>query len=197
MPADQIVVIRHAQKPTRKPRRRGIREDGAPDPKSLSVRGWQHAGALAAVFAGQGAGADDPLVPRPDVIFAAATGKKTATIGGRVVKVGSHSRRPIQTVTPLAAALDLVPVTAHTKGEEHSLVADAMGRPGVVLICWQHQDIPAIGNLIVGDDTTVPQSWPEDRYDLIWVFDRTQVVWSFRQVFHGRLTGPRGGNATG
>lgn len=197
MSADQIVVIRHAQKPTRKPRRRGIREDGAADPESLSVRGWQHAGALAAVFVGPGPGAGDPVVARPDVIFAAGAGKKKATIGGRVVKVGSHSRRPIQTVTPLAAALDLTPVTAYTKGEERALVADALGRAGVVLICWQHQDIPAIGNLIVGDATTVPQNWPEDRYDLIWVFDRTRDAWSFRQFFHDRLTGPRSGNATG
>ena len=52
MPADQIIVIRHAQKPTHKPKRIGIREDGTADPESLTVRGWQHAGALAAVFAG-------------------------------------------------------------------------------------------------------------------------------------------------
>ena len=84
----------------------------------------------------------------------------------RQVEVGSHSRRPLQTVTPLAEALKLAPVTTHTKGEEQALVADALGRAGTVLICWQHQNIAAIGNLIVGNDTTVPQSWPEDRYDL-------------------------------
>ena len=108
-------------------------------------------------------------------------------VAGKEVTVGSHSRRPLQTVTPLAAALALDPVTTHTKGEEHALVADALARPGTVLICWQHQDIPLIGNLIVGDRTTVPQSWPEDRYDLIWVFDRAGETWSFRQFFHGRL----------
>ena len=54
MPADQIIVVRHAQKPTRKPKHKGIREDGTADPESLTVRGWQHAGALAAVFAGPG-----------------------------------------------------------------------------------------------------------------------------------------------
>ena len=85
--------------------------------------------------------------------------------------VGSHSRRPLQTVTPLAEALKLTPVTTHTKGEEQALVDDALGRSGIVLICWQHQNIAAIGNLIVGNNTTVPQSWPEDRYDLIYVFE--------------------------
>lgn len=187
MPPDQIIVIRHAQKPTRKPRRKGIREDGAADPESLSVRGWQHAGALAAVFTGPGAGAADLAVARPDVIFAAAAEKRTASVGGRKVKVGSHSRRPLQTVSPLAAALGLTPVTAHTKGEEAALVADALGRDGAVLICWQHQDIPKIGDLIVGDRTTTPQTWPENRYDLIWVFDRVGEGWRFRQFSHERL----------
>ena len=61
----------------------------------------------------------------------------------------------LQTVTRLAEALKLTPVTTHTKGEEQALVADAIGRPGTVLICWQHEDIAAIGNLIVGNNTTV------------------------------------------
>ena len=126
---------------------------------------------------------------RPDVIFAAGAGKRKAMVGGKGVKVGSRSRRPLQTVTMMAAALHLTPVTDHKKGEEHALVADALSRDGCVLICWQHQDIPAIGNLIVGDTTTVPQSWPEDRYDLIWVFTRMEAGWSFRQFFHERLLG--------
>jgi hypothetical protein len=187
MPPDRIIVIRHAQKPTRSPRHRGVRDDGTPDPESLSVRGWQHAGALAAIFAGRGADAPDPLVARPDVIFAAGVGKKTVRIDGRDVKVGSHSRRPLETVSPLAAALSLTPVTAHTKGEERALVADGLTRSGTVLICWQHEDIPAIGNLILGNDTTVPQTWPEDHYDMIWVFDRSGDAWRFRQFSHGQL----------
>ena len=161
MPADQIIVIRHAQKPTHKPKRIGIREDGTADPESLTVRGWQHAGALAAVFAGPGSGAADALVALPDVIFAAGAGKKTAWIGDKEVAVGSHSRRPLQTVSPLAEALKLTPVTTHTKGEEQALVDDALGRPGTVLICWQHQNIAAIGNLIVGNNTTVPRTGPK------------------------------------
>lgn len=108
-------------------------------------------------------------------------------VGDRQVAVGSHSRRPLQTVSPLAAALELTPVTTHSKGEEQALVEDALSRSGVVLICWQHQNIAAIGNLIVGNTTTVPQSWPEDRYDLIYVFDRDGHAWSFRQFFHERL----------
>jgi hypothetical protein len=187
MPADQIIVIRHAQKPTHRPKRIGIRVDGTADPESLTVRGWQHAGALAAVFAGPGSGVADALVARPDVILAAGAGKRTERVGDKEVVVGSQSRRPLQTVTPLAEALKLTPVTIHMKGEEQALVHDAISRSGTVLICWQHQNIAAIGNLIVGNNTTVPQSWPEDRYDLIYVFSRAGDAWSFRQFFHGRL----------
>jgi hypothetical protein len=187
MLADQIIVIRHAQKPTKKPKLKGIRDDGSADPESLTVRGWQHAGALAAVFAGPGSGAPDPMVARPTVIFAAGAGKRKAKVAGKAVKVGSHSKRPLQTVTPMAAMLDLTPVTVHAKGEEQALVADALVRGGVVLICWQHQNIPAIGNLIVGNTTTVPQNWPEDRYDLVWIFDREGDAWRFRQIAHERL----------
>lgn len=87
----------------------------------------------------------------------------------------------------MAERLGLVPLTIFTKGEEQALVRDALSRDGVVLICWQHEDIPTIGNLVLGNDTTVPQSWPEDRYDLIWVFDRRGDSWTFRQFFHARL----------
>jgi len=187
MPPHQIIIIRHAQKPTKNPRHDGIREDGTHDPESLIVRGWQHAGALASIFAMPGNAPIDARFARPDHIFAAGEGKKEATIDGRKVKVGSHSRRPVETVTPMAGRLGVEPVTAFTKGEEELLVKDVMARSGTVLICWQHEDIAAIGNLIVGNGTTVPQTWPENRYDLIWVFDRTAERWTFRQFFHERL----------
>ena len=188
MPADQVIVIRHAEKPTARPKRHGVREDGTSDKELLTVRGWQHAGSLAAVFAAAGTPAAEPGLGRPDHIFAAGVGKKRVKAAdGKTRTVGSHSRRPLETVTPMAARLGLGPVTTHSKGEEAALVKDALSRPGTVLICWQHEDIPAIGNLIMGDTKTVPQSWPEDRYDLIWVFARKGRGWSFRQFFHPRL----------
>jgi len=185
--ADRIIVMRHAQKPTQEPKHIGIREDGTADPESLTVCGWQHAGALAAVVAGPHSDAALAFGARPDVIFAAGAGKKKVRVGGKEVEVGSHSRRPVQTVTPLAETLELSVVTTYTKGEEPALVADALGRPGTVLICWQHENIVDIGNLITGNTTTVPQSWPEEQYEVIYIFDRAGEVWSFREFSHGRL----------
>ena len=186
--ADQVIIIRHAEKPTAQPKRHGVREDGTDDKESLTVRGWQRAGSLAAVFALPGAHPVEAApLKQPGVIFAAGVGKKRVKIGGKTATVGSNSRRPLQTVTTMAALLGLTPVTDHLKGEEAALVEDALVRSGTVLICWQHEDIPKIGNLIMGNATTVPQSWPEDRYDLIWVFDRKASTWRFRQFSHPRL----------
>ena len=154
------------------------------------MRGWLHAGALAAVFGGAGAHPVEAHLERPDFIFAAGPGKKKVMMNGKSVTVGSHSRRPLETVTPMAERLALVPLTGFTKGEEPAMIRDALSRDGVILICWQHEDIPTIGNLIVGNDTTVPQSWPEERYDLIWVFDRSNDLWVFRQFSHARLLSP-------
>jgi hypothetical protein len=190
MPADQVIVIRHAEKPTSRPKRHGVAEDGTNDKESLTVRGWQHAGSLAAVFAAAGAHPKGAGIGRPAHIFAAGVGKKRVKAGGKTVTVGSHSRRPLQTVTEMAARLGLEPVTAHTRGEEAALVADAIGRDGTVLICWQHEDIPAIGRAIAGDAAGVPDTWPDDRYDLVWIFDRTGSGWTFRQLSHPGLSRP-------
>jgi broad specificity phosphatase PhoE len=189
MAPKQIIIIRHAQKPTAKPRRRGVREDGHNDRESLTVQGWQHAGSLAAIFVGPGPNPFEHGLNRPDVIFAAGIGKKRVEgANGKTVTVGSHSGRPLQTVTATAERMGLTPVTSHTKGEEAELVKDVLGRSDdTVLICWQHEDIPTIGNRIIGDETTVPQAWPENRYDLIWVFDRITNGWRFTELSQARL----------
>jgi hypothetical protein len=46
-PADQIIVIRHAQKPTDRPKRIVIRRDGTDNAESLTVWGgrWKEEGA--------------------------------------------------------------------------------------------------------------------------------------------------------
>ena len=60
---------------------------------------------------------------------------------------------------------------------------------GVVLIAWQHQDIPAIGAHLLAHSgasgIALPTSWPQDRYDLVWVFDRpagSGPITAFTQV---------------
>ena len=58
-------------------------------------------------------------------------------------------------------------------------------------ICWQHELIPTIANVIVGNETTVPQSWPGDRFDVVWIFDldTSSSSYSFSQVPQCLLAG--------
>lgn len=172
MPADQVIIIRHAQKPTQKPKQMGgtprrDRRPQIPDRSELAAcrgacrsPGWSRLEWGGCVH----------RASRCD--FRGRRWEKKVRIYDSETEVGSHSRRPLQTVTLLAETLKLALVTTHTKGEEQALVDDALGGPGVVLIFWRNQNIATIGDLIVGDDTTLPQNGPEDRYDLIYVFDR-------------------------
>ena len=88
-----------------------------------------------------------------------------------------------------------------TKGKRakfKTMVDTALDCDGVVLIAWQHQEIPAIGaHLLKHTGTTgivLPTSWPEDRYDLVWVFDRptgSGPITAFTQVPQLLLAGDR------
>jgi hypothetical protein len=102
------------------------------------------------------------------------------------------SRRPFETITPLAAKLGIT-VNATpggvTPGQYSStayavMVTAALTCPGVVLIAWEHEDIPFIANLILGNTTTVPQTWPSARFDVVWTFDLNPATntYTFNQL---------------
>jgi hypothetical protein len=188
MAALTILIIRHAEKPAEKPEDPdlgpGLTEMGETDSESLVVRGWQRAGAWAALFGGEHAGAD---YPRPDAIFAAKPGAPGKLNEG-------PSRRPAETAAPLAARLGLgVDTSFAKKGGERALVAKVLGLAGVVLITWEHDAIisdilPAIPTANRAD---VPDNWPRDRYDVVLRFDRAEgdQQLSFRALFPRLLDG--------
>ena len=153
--------------------------DGTPNPEALTAVGWQRAGALAGLFAPPDGHFADPHLTTPHAIYAAG------------VAHHSESLRPQQTVAPLAAKLALSLNTAHPKGDEAALVQAATTIGGVVLIAWEHEAIPAIAGLVLGGSQGVPQHWPGDRFDLVWVFDRPDGngTWSFTQVPQRLLAG--------
>ena len=168
--ASKVMIIRHAEKPTDSPPSHGVTAAGEHDPESLIVRGWQRAGALACLFAPSRGPLQSPELAQPQLLY--ASDKR----GG--------SQRPLETITPLAAKLGVEIDTAFKDGQEKDLVKDALARPGVVLISWQHEAIPEIANRILDNQTTAPQKWPGSRFDLIWVFDRDSGsgIYHFTQV---------------
>jgi hypothetical protein len=158
-----IMLIRHAEKARSGGAESGVNRKGAQDPKGLSVRGWQRAGALVRFFAPISQDRGGNHTARPAAIFAAAP------------SAGRSSKRPAQTVRPLAQALDLpVRQDVAADGPIHKLVSAAAAIDGPVLVCWCSDSISDIASLLLDDD--VP-SWPKDRFDLVWVFKRARRGW--------------------
>lgn len=157
--ATKVMLIRHAEKPLGSSGPCGVSPEGERDKESLSVRGWQRAGALAHLFAPAGGRPQEPLLARPHFLFASKPKRQNG------------SRRPIQTITPLAEKLATRINCNYTRAETAEMLAEALACDGVVLISWQQEYLPEIANRILGDETTAPQDWPEDRYDMVWVLD--------------------------
>ena len=173
MPANKIMVIRHAEKPSDDGSIEGVNAKGKQDKHELIVRGWQRSGALVRFFAPR-QGFTGPRIATPNTIFASKVDDQ------------SSSLRPQHTVLELATLLGPKAQFAvdYGKGKEDKLVKAAIAATGPVLIAWEHEAIPDIANRILGNETTVPQKWPGSRFDLVWVFDRADAsgAWSFAQV---------------
>jgi len=179
MAASKIMIVRHAEKPSDDGKIQGVDADGNDNAEELIVRGWQRSGGLVRLFAPRNGSFVDPHLATPKTIFAS--------------KVSKHSKslRPQHTVLELANVLGLQLSIGHDKDDLNALATDAVAAAGPVLIGWEHQDIPDIVNLITGNSTTCPQKWPGDRFDVVWVLDRTGGAgpWSFAQVPQLLLSG--------
>ena len=154
-----VMLVRHAEKPGVDGKPSGVTIDGLPDSESLTPRGWQRAGALVGLFASDSIAGRQAILPVPTHLFASQVGPQ------------SSSRRPLETLQPLGERLGLSVDTRFLKEELGQLARAVRGIDGVVLISWEHHLIPSISNMIVGNTTTVPQIWPDDRFDLVWLID--------------------------
>ena len=179
MAPNKIMIIRHAEKPSDDGSIVGVAHNGSSDTEELVVRGWQRSGALVRFFKPSGGAFSNPALATPGIIFASGVAKH------------SKSLRPQHTVLELAKFLKLEPNLDHTKGEEAALVEDVLKRQGNVLIAWEHEDIPTIASGFTPVHPPVPQHWPGERFDLVWVFDRNPGApgWTFTQVPQMLLSG--------
>src|SRR5262245_55579619 len=165
----QILLIRHAEKP-----------DEHENPH-LSARGFARASALPLLFtpalpcvprassaAPQSVSVEYALLTqdarpqfiRPDILIA--------------TKQGKISNRPVETITPLAAALGL-PINAGHEDKafgtlaDHVLTHDKFDNK-IVFICWHHETLPALADAL-GICDPQPKPWPDDVFDRIWQLD--------------------------
>jgi len=174
---DVIMLIRHAEKPTGTLPPVGITADGTPSAGSLTVTGWTRAGALVALFAPP-YGDPPPGLWRPTTIWAADPRE-------------GAGQRPWQTVRPLAARLGITVETRFGKAQASDLAAALRDAHGIALVAWQHEEIPTIVAHLGNVTPLPPTQWPEERFDLVWVFTRTDTGWAFSQVPQLLLVGDR------
>ena len=100
------------------------------------------------------------------------------------------SKRPYETIEPLSAFLTIPIDKSSTKDEIKKLVAKVTAIDDVVLVSWEHRKIPLIGRILVAGSQAIPD-WPDERFDMVWVFDRVYASWQFCQVRHLLLHGDR------
>ncbi len=182
MSALTLLVIRHAEKPGGTWPGPGLTDEGVPDDEALVIRGWQRAGAWAALF---GAGLGGMDYPRPQQIYAA----DPAPDGSK----HEPSQRPFETTAALAPRLGLTPKLKFAKGREADLVAKLLTLSGIVLVSWEHKAIaesilPAIP---VVQGTQLPTKWPDDRFDVVLRFDRADgaAQFSYRMLCPQLMSG--------
>ena len=178
MASRQIMLIRHGEKPSPDGTVLGVTMDGTASPDELSVRGWQRAGALVRFFA-PADGVNRPGLQKPEFLFAQGTAQHVTSV------------RAPHTLGPLAALLGTAISTEFAKGQEEQLAAALRASTGPALVAWEHRALCVLANFLMGDDKHTPQAWPDDCFDVVWVFDANGSGWAFSQVPQRLLAGDR------
>ena len=170
--ATKIMLMRHAEKPAKDGSPFGVTRNGDHSKESLEIRGWQRAGALVSLLAPADARFQHASLAKPHFLYASKPLRRQG------------SRRPIETITPLAERLGINIHSEFARNEFDDMVDHVFLHRGVVLICWQREYIPQIAAHILGKENIAPPNWPEHRFDVIWVFDldRSATKYNFRQV---------------
>lgn len=130
-----------------------IRHGEKPDRgDGLSLKGLERAAALAPFFA-----QSDGTFGKPAAIFAQKPTQKRP------------SRRPVETVAPLAQALGL-DVQKHHHSDfaamAKQIVSNRKYDGKTVLICWEHHAIPEVAAALGVAD---PPPWRDQAFDRVWV----------------------------
>lgn len=179
MPCDKILLIRHGERPSADPKIRGVGLDGRKDKESLTVRGWQRAGALVRFFAPVDGRFTHPALATPKTLFACKAAPQDPSL------------RPQHTLLPLAELLGVELNCDYFHGEEAALAQKVLAGRGPALIAWKHINMHVIAHAILGDKATAPPHWDFGRYDLVWAFDRRGETWTFAQIPQLLLAGDK------
>ncbi len=154
------MLIRHGEKPGENGPPHGVNEHGQHDAHSLSVQGWTRAGALAGLFA-HAPHHTHPQIVQPSRVLATSPSSE------------ARSRREVDTARPTADRVHVTLEHDHSHGGEKSLAQEVLSRSDPTLIVWHHGTLPKLArHFPVVNEHDIPDTWPEDRFDLIWVLSR-------------------------
>ncbi len=139
MTCNKIMLIRHAERPSADKSIRGVGLDGYKDKESLSVRGWQRAGAFVRFFAPFDGRFLHPALARPKILYACKAAPEDPSL------------RPQMTLVPLADLLGIECNCDFFHGQETALVKKVLSSQGPALIAWKHDAMHVIANLMLGE----------------------------------------------
>jgi hypothetical protein len=168
----QVMIVRHGEK-------LGDSSDDKEGGPNLSMRGSARAAALPQLFApaqppnscalsiGNGQGFTGEYVAEQ----IQGSAPRFATPGFLfATQASTNSNRPVETVTPLSAALNLSCDDKHADKDYDKVASDILTNSKyagqVVLVCWHHGNIP---NLAAALGVANPPKWPGTVFDRVWV----------------------------
>ncbi|OUM67009.1 hypothetical protein PIROE2DRAFT_68882 [Piromyces sp. E2] len=145
------------------------------NPQDLSERGWLRSECISELFQ-----KNSTLTPKKIYAQSAANHKKDD-------ENLPDSRRHIQTVAPLARALNLVVDNTFLASEVKELAKNISELPtdiDPVLISWNHEDMRKF-LINFGMSYRIAPKYPKNRYDLVWIIDNSTQFYSFSQNCSG------------
>jgi hypothetical protein len=169
---NEVYIIRHGEK-IADPKKN---DDGG---RHLSILGSARAAAVPSLFA--------PAMPQPTCKLDPRAGEfiglyRQIPLKGKPSRFATpnfifatqnskHSKRPIETVTPLAIALNLplnhgfADTDADIAEMAQSILNDFTFWGKIVLICWHHGHIPAVAKAL---GVAKPPKWDGKVFDRLW-----------------------------
>jgi hypothetical protein len=168
----EVLIIRHGEKLGDS----SSDKEGGPN---LSMRGSARAAALPQLFAPATTAYGCALSVGKDQSFTGAyVATQTEGTAPRfstpvflfATQASKSSNRPVETITPLSAALSLSYDDKHGDGDYGKVASNILTNSkydgAVVLMCWHHGNIP---NLATALGVKNPPAWPGSVFDRVWV----------------------------
>jgi phosphohistidine phosphatase SixA len=148
--------------------RHGEKPDGEKDP-NLAPKGYERAKALVHVI--------PQHFVTPDFIWATAPTKK--------------SRRPLETIQPLAESLHLTVQDKYSDEQfadlAQTLLSDSKYAGKNIVIAWHHGEIPNLAKALGAKDA--PDKWNGEVFDRVWVLTYTDGQVQFQNLPQMALPG--------